>query len=190
MKQATHHRRSGPRVGKPGSGRPSLYDPTPSPEAMAKRRQLAGRGDPNKTATLLDLLESKGLVSPCSISSKARAWLVVRSPMPADISAGCVERFTAAPTRRLWTRTWFGVTTPAKPMEPGPDAEPEAGHGGEEIELLVAQIAKGDLGTARIAQVPHASPAGESAFPLHSVSPPRTPRSSSRPLPFVAGAAP
>lgn len=48
---------------KPGSGRPSLYDPSPSPEAMAKRRQLAGGADPRKTATLLDHLEIRHLIS-------------------------------------------------------------------------------------------------------------------------------
>jgi hypothetical protein len=43
---------------------------------MAKRRQLAGAGDPNKTATFLDLLETKRLISPAqSEAGRHFGWL-------------------------------------------------------------------------------------------------------------------
>lgn len=76
MTQINRQRRSRQRVRKPGTGRPSIYDSTPSPEAMAKRRQLAGAGDPNKTSTLLDLLETKCLISPAqSEAGRHFGWL-------------------------------------------------------------------------------------------------------------------
>jgi len=65
-----------PRVHKPGAGRPKLYDPGPPPEAVAKRRLLAGDGDPAKTATPLDILETRGLITPAqSDAGRVYGWL-------------------------------------------------------------------------------------------------------------------
>lgn len=70
------HNRPGARVRKPGAGRPRSYDPTPSPQAMAKRCALARGGDPAKTTNPLDLLEGRGLISPAqSDAGRNYGWL-------------------------------------------------------------------------------------------------------------------
>ena len=64
------------RVRRPGAGRPKLYDSGPSPEAVTKRRLLAGDGDPAKTATPLDILETRGLITPAqSDAGRVYGWL-------------------------------------------------------------------------------------------------------------------
>jgi len=64
------------RVRKPGAGRPRLYDSGPPPEVVAKRRLLAGEGDPAKTATPLDILETRGLITPAqSDAGRLFGWL-------------------------------------------------------------------------------------------------------------------
>lgn len=56
-------KRSALHLKRPGSGRPKVYDATPSPQAMAKRLALAAGADPDKTVTPLDLLEGRGMIS-------------------------------------------------------------------------------------------------------------------------------
>ncbi len=62
-KRGAGRKRRSVKVKVPGSGRPKQYDAKPSAFAMAKRQVLAADGDPNKTATPLDLLESRGLIT-------------------------------------------------------------------------------------------------------------------------------
>lgn len=62
-KRGAGRKRRSIKVKVPGAGRPKQYDAKPSAFAMAKRRALAADGDPNKTATPLDLLESRGLIT-------------------------------------------------------------------------------------------------------------------------------